>query len=103
MSVRLAKLSLRLQNLLLRLRLQLLGLRLDLGCGLFILAKVLLDRLLEVRLADNRTRAVALGLLLQVGAEAVQVEVCVFCLGAVLYSLPVSVLAKPQTLRLKIA
>jgi hypothetical protein len=63
---------------------------------LFLLAEILLDGALEVLLADHRTSAVAFGLFLQIGAEAVQVEIAALGLGAVLYLLPVSLLVRPH-------
>jgi hypothetical protein len=64
-------------------------------CG-FVLAKMLPDGLLEVILADDRAVALALGLLLQVGAQAVQIEIAAPRLGAVLYFLPVKLLVNLQ-------
>ena len=74
--------------------LRILGVHVDLGCLLFPLAYVLLDGVLEVLLTDHGTGAIAFGLLLQVCAKAVQVEIADLCLGAVLYFFPVGLLVE---------
>lgn len=68
--------------LLLLLLLELLGNRIDSVGRLLVLAEMLLDDLTKVLLADHRPGAVALGLLLQIGAEGIQVEFGVPRLGA---------------------
>lgn len=70
------------------------GVGVDIGRLLFLLAYVFLDGVLEVLLTDHGTGTVAFGLLLQVGAKTVQVEIAALCLGAVLYFLPVGLLVR---------
>jgi len=82
----------------------LLGLRLRLpllwrlvGELILVLAEVFSERVLEVIMADHGSKAVALSLLLQICAKAVQIEIALPSFRAVLYLLPVRLLAKlPQ-------